>query len=109
MQSAISMARARPLTALSIALALPGCVGTPPIVTTRAACSQLIPDSWKQPVEGAPLPPESAALADWIGFAFAQTGQLDKSNGRTVDTIGIIERCEARDAKLPRRKILGMF
>jgi hypothetical protein len=36
---------------------------------------------------------------DWIAFGDAQTGQLDKANGRTKDAIGIVERCEARDAQ----------
>lgn len=99
----------RLLMPISIALLLQGCVGTPHIVTTRIACSALIPGEWKKPIEGAPLPSKDAAMGDWVGFAFAQTGQLDKANGRTADTIGIIERCEARDAKTPRRKVLGVF
>lgn len=42
----------------------------------------------------------SDALArDWMQFGVAQTGQLAKANARTVDSLGIIERCEARDAE----------
>lgn len=78
-------------------------------MTTRIACSTLIPKEWKKKIEGAPLPSEYADVGVWQSFAFAQTGQLDKANGRTADTIGIIERCEARDAKTPRRKVLGVF
>ena len=99
----------RLLTPILTALLLQGCVGTPHIVTTRIACSVLIPGEWKKPIEGAPLPGENAAIADWIAALFAQTGQLEKANGRVTDTIGIIERCEARDAKTPRRKVLGVF
>ena len=46
---------------------------------------------------GAPLP-IGETVGDWIQFADAQTGQLDKANDRTVSAIGIVERCEARDA-----------
>jgi hypothetical protein len=48
-------------------------------------------------VPGAPLP-EGTSVADWISFADQQTGQLDKANDRTLSAIGIVERCEARDA-----------
>jgi len=52
-------------------------------------------------------------VGGWIAFGDAQTGQLDKANGRTVDAIGIVERCEARDreavSKAKRRKVLGIF
>lgn len=30
-------------------------------------------------------------------FGVAQTGQLEKANGRVIDAIGIVERCEERD------------
>lgn len=46
---------------------------------------------------GAPLP-DGETIGDWIQFADAQTGQLDKANDRTLTAIGIVERCEARDA-----------
>ena len=73
--------------------------GAPPIVTSRAACSSLIPDTWRDGVPGADLPDGEGGetVGDWIAFADAQTAQLDKANGRTRDTLGIIERCEARD------------
>lgn len=71
-------------------------------MATPGACSALIPGSWRQPVPGAPLP-EGNVVGDWIAFADAQTGQLDKANGRTVDAIGIIERCEARDRAAVKR------
>jgi hypothetical protein len=32
-------------------------------------------------------------------FSVEQTGQLDKANGRTRDSISIVEKCEARDAE----------
>lgn len=61
---------------------------------------------------GAPLPPQPASVGDWVAFGDAQTGQLDKANGRIADAIGIVERCEARDAKAVKRarpKLLGLF
>lgn len=64
------------------------------------------------PVPGAKLP-EDGTVGDWIVFGDAQTGQLDKANGRTIDAIGIVERCEVRDRvavkRAARRKVLGIF
>lgn len=60
---------------------------------------------------GADLP-QGSTVGDWIAFADAQTAQLDKSNDRTRAAIGIVERCEARDAaavRKSRRKVLGVF
>jgi len=62
-------------------------------------------------VAGAALP-ATGVIADWIAFADAQTGQLDKANERTAAVIGIVERCEDRDraaVKGARRKFLGIF
>ena len=105
-------ARARLSIPALLLLALPGCVGAPPIYATSAACSSLLPPSWKAGVPGAPLP-AGGTVGDWVAFGDAQTGQLDKANGRTVDAIGIVERCEARDraavAKAKRGKFLGIF
>jgi hypothetical protein len=56
--------------------------------------------------------PEGSTVGDWIAFADAQTGQLDKANDRTSAAIGIVERCEERDraaVKRTRRKFLGVF
>lgn len=82
---------------LLTALLATACAGGPPIVATPSACASLLPKEWREPVPGAPLPDGSTA-GDWIQFADAQTGQLDKANDRTMSAIGIVERCEARDA-----------
>ena len=92
-------------------LALPGCVSAPPIVSTPSACAKLLPDEWRKPVAGAPLP-AGDAVGDWIAFGDSQTAQLDKANDHTLSAIGIVERCEARDAaavKKSRAKFLGLF
>jgi hypothetical protein len=90
------------------ALALAGCA--PAIVTASASgCSSLVPDHWKKGVDGAPLP-AGDSVGDWITFSDAQTGKLDQANGRTKDAIGIVERCETRDAaaiKRARRGFIG--
>lgn len=60
---------------------------------------------------GAALP-NGSTVGEWIAFADAQTGQLDKANGRYVEAVGIIERCEVRDreaVKKARPKFLGVF
>ena len=95
----------------STMLVLTGCVSAPPIVTPSSACSALIPDAWREGVEGAPLPP-TMTVGDWIVFGDAQTGQLEKANGRTQDTIEIISRCEERDRKAVQRsrpKLFGLI
>nr|WP_299914389.1 hypothetical protein [Sphingomonas bacterium] len=51
-------------------------------------------------------------MGDWIKFGDAQTGQLDKANDHYVSGVGIVQRCEARDAaavKKARPKFLGIF
>jgi len=83
-------------------LAVPGCVSGGPIVAAASACSALLPQEWRAPVPGAPLPGSDSA-AEWVSFGDAQTGQLDKANDRTLSSIGIVERCEARDADAVRR------
>ena len=105
--------RAMPSILLCAMLALPACAGGPPIVTTQGAgCASLIPPDWREGVEGAELPGGST-VGDWIAFGDAQTGKLDQANDRTVSTIGIVERCEARDAeavrRATRRRFLGIF
>jgi hypothetical protein len=104
--------------ASTMALALPGCglfVDAPPTVTTQGAgCSSLLPGEWKQGVDGAEMPSlVGSVVGDWIAFADAQTGRLDTANDRTVSAIGIVERCEARDAaavrRATRRKFLGIL
>ncbi len=92
-------------------LALTGCVGSPVIQAIPSACASLLPADWREPVPGAPLP-DGNTVGDWIQFGDAQTAQLGKANDRTVSAIGIVERCEARDAlavKRSRVKFLGIF
>ena len=88
-------------------LALAGCAGAPPIVTlSGAGCAALLPDEWRGGVVAAPLP-DGVTVGDWIAFADAQTGKLDEANGRISDAIGIVERCERRDADSVRRASRG--
>ena len=90
--------------------AMPGlaaCAGGPPIVTIAGAgCAALLPGEWRTGVVPAPLP-DGVTVGDWIAFADAQTGKLDEANGRTRDAIGIVERCEARDAEAVKRARRG--
>lgn len=80
-----------------------------PIVTTSpSSCSTLLPQEWKQGVAGADLP-DGNTVGDWIAFGDAQTGKLDQANGRTKDAMGIIERCEARDAAAVKKATRGFF
>jgi hypothetical protein len=88
----------------------------PPIVTTHpSGCSSLIPSEWKQSVEGVDPPGASGrptVIADWQVAFDGQTGRLDQANGRTKDSIGIVERCEQRDAAAVHKathRFLGIF
>jgi hypothetical protein len=109
MKSALRRGRMLPLTLPFGMLGLSACVGAPAIIATPSACASLLPDDWRTAVPGAPLP-TGDSVGDWIAFGDAQTGQLDKANDRTVSSIKIVERCEARDklAVKPRR-FLGIF
>jgi len=56
--------------------------------------------------------PQGSSAGEWIAFADAQTGQLDKANDRYTAAAGIIERCEARDREAVKRnrpRFLGIF
>lgn len=87
--------------------ALAGCAAGPPIVTASAAgCAALLPVEWRAGVIPAPLS-DGSTVGDWVAFADAQTGKLDDANGRTRDAIGIVERCEARDAAAVKRARRG--
>lgn len=92
----------------AIALSLNACAGAPIVTAAPSSCATLLPAEWKNGVEGAPLP-VGDTVADWEVFADAQTGKLDQANGRTVDAIGIVERCEARDATAIKKASRGFF
>ena len=102
MQFAKQRVRTLPFLMLSTMLALPGCVSAGRIVAIPSACSALLPQEWQTPVPGAPLP-ESETVGDWISFGDQQTAQLDKANDRTISAIGIVSRCEVRDAEAVKR------
>lgn len=93
---------------LSAMLALSACAGAPIVTATPSSCAALLPPEWKQGVAGAPLP-EGNDVADWIVFGDSQTGKLDQANGRTRDSISIIERCEQRDRDAIRKATRGFF
>lgn len=68
-----------------------------------------MPIEWLEGVPAAILP-VSGKLPDghddarpWQTGFVAQTGQLEIANSRMVDAMGIIRRCEARDAAAVKR------
>lgn len=83
------------------ALALSACTA-PTVLSTPNSCAALLPEDWRQGVAGAELP-SGDTVGDWVAFGDAQTGKLDQANGRTRDAIGIVERCEKRDAEAVKR------
>lgn len=80
-------------------------------MSAPSACSSLLPTEWRAGVPGAELP-QGDTVGEWVAFGDAQTGQLDKSNDRYTAAVGIVERCEERDAEAVRRsrpRFLGIF
>lgn len=96
---------ATPLTlSAMLSLLLVSACATPTRVTQHASsCADLIPAEWLVGVPGAPLPSLSADRTEWQVFGEQQTGRLDKANGRTVDAVGILARCEGRDRAVAAR------
>lgn len=84
-----------------------GCAGTPSLIAA-IDCSALIPASYRVPVADVP-PPESNAIGEWLIVADARSGRLDEANGRTQALIEISEGCQSEQAKLTRKKFLGLF
>lgn len=95
----------------ALALSLTACGNRPVISSPPARCSSLIPDGWSEGVEATPVPDNAPALAQLIGrpltaeaaaqiiapwaSAYLMMGsQLQKANGRTADTVQIVQRCE---------------
>jgi hypothetical protein len=69
-------------------------------------CGDLIPDRYRQPVQGAPLP--QATVGSLSSALDAQTARLDQANGRTQDVIAIVAVCDTHNAAIkaaltPRR------
>src|SRR4051812_707242 len=88
------------LLSLTLACGLSACQTPTPLIAAVTPCSSLIPDDWEKGVPGAALPADPLKIGQWIAFAPAEAGQLDKSNGRTTATIQIVRKCEDRDRKL---------
>jgi hypothetical protein len=91
---------------LAAALSLSACAGAPIVTAAPSSCATLLPEEWKEGVAGADLP-DGNTVGDWIAFGDAQTGRLDVANDRTKAAIGIVERCEARDAAAVRKATRG--
>lgn len=81
---------------------LSACASRAPIFLSAGPCSSLIPGSWREGVPAPPLPSDDT-VGGLAVFADAAVGQLDKANGRTADTIAIVEACERRDAEAQER------
>ncbi len=93
---------------LALGLTLAGCMGKPSVIAAPNSCVTLIPDTWRMGVPGVPLPADDT-IGEWIAFGDGQTGKLDQANGRTRDTIEIVERCEKRDSEAVRKATRGFF
>lgn len=82
------------------------CSDKPVVSTPPPRCADLIPPGWENGVEGEPVPDTSGLspldqIKAWAGAYVGASGQTEKANGRTRDTIHIMKRCEelARDAR----------
>lgn len=106
----------RKIMTLFAPLLLLACADKQAIVTIPLArCANLVPATWRDGVDAAPVPdmptPTKDALADalaankaWATGYVAMSAQLEKANGRTADAIDIFANCEAmvNDAR-PKR------
>ena len=102
----------RTILLATAALSLCGCgvfQGRPVVTTQQTSCTTLIPPEWEQGVAGVPLPALDSSVGELFAALDGQTGKLDQANGRTRDSIGIVKRCEARDAEAVRRGSRGFF
>ena len=112
------MRKTLPLCAL-LCFALSAC-NTLTVTTPPAACAKLVPEAWREGVEGTPVPDAepvtvdpcatlpavaqgycrsaAQALADvklWAGAYVGASADTEKANGRTRDAIDIFTNCEA--------------
>lgn len=119
--------RTRLMLALILMLAVPGCAGSVVIAASPNACASLLPTEWNKGVDHTDIPDAAPAkpadipgqlawtlgeLKKWTGFGVSEANKLDQANGRTADAIGIVGRCEARDAaaaKKAKPKFLGFI
>jgi len=112
--------RLRALTLGSILLSssalTAGCAGTvsTPVYLAAQRCSDQIPPSYRKPVSGVGLLSPEATAGEATAKLDGQTAALDTANGRVSDVIGIVDRCDARNAEAaaklaPKRKRFGLF
>ena len=96
------LALARLSLSISMLLAATGCAGMPRTAMTLAAlnCKDLIPSSYRKPVQGTPLPAAEANAGQLWTSLDDQTGRLDQANGRTSDVVELADRCQARQDAL---------
>ncbi len=92
------------LYAAAALILLAGCAGT--ATSPEARCSQLVPANWADGVEGADIPADDD-VTTWQRAFVAQSGQLEKANGRTADAMAITSRCETMINETRRKQ--GIF
>ena len=94
------------LATVAFGLSVSGCA----TVTASAAlnCAALIGPTLRADVEGADLPAGNT-VGEWVAFGDAQTGRLDDANGRRRAVVEVVDQCQAEQARLARRKVLGLF
>lgn len=91
-----------------LALALSGCVTSPPVYGYIPECERLIPESLKADVPGVPIP-ESEEAEAWMQAFIGQTGQLDKANERPDAIDHIYRNCLELHRKALNRAKRGFF
>ena len=108
-------------SALMLLLTSSACASRPVVIhSAQEGCSTLLADDWLSGVRSAPLPAQRPALAsgapvqaqldqaieertDWQLFGVAQTDRLEIANSRLDAAVGVVKRCEARDAAAVKR------
>ena len=95
-------------------LVLTACVSSPPIYAPKTSCSELVADTWTEPVPDAPLPQEGETVLDtlksWINFGVTQTAGKRTEYERGEAKVSLITRCEVRDQQaIERAQPRGLF
>ena len=108
----------RRTSAMTLLLLASACMTTQNAPTLAAFnCASNVPEEWKKPVEGAPLPPDRGPLpadlkqafdqvveerTDWQEFGIRERAAKVLSDNRTRDTISIVSACNAREAEVAK-------
>ncbi len=89
----------------AVLLTVAGCGTT---IQSALDCSKLIGPSLRTDVAVTP-PPAENTIGSWVSVADARHGDTDKANNRANTVIEICDAVGIENARLTRRRFLGLF